>query len=723
DISSPPAAASTPEPIPPAAAIINPRRRSRAESGALSYDDFLKVLEGNASRDELYRAFSRFCLSLARRCAVFAVLDERLRCLVLDGPSGVDAKDLVISVRAQSDLAEVCRGHSYYQGPSVDTELGSFYERIGVTAPAEVVAVPIKFSERVGAVGVLDNLDAALHTELNQLFKAVYKLGEALEKLIRERQEHGFRELFSGSPRNRQRESGHRHEAKSPSPVLGQALSPKEMLAELEPESIERSESARQGVADEELLDGEVLELEPEPLELEAQDAEERLTELELLEMDEDQVEAAKAFLQAPPQTLAEIDVVAVESEPGFRLAPKTLAEVDIIAVDAEPGFRAAPKTLAEVDIIAVDADFEEQAKGGFASVPHAPAFTAPEQLDFIDSELEILSHDDDELDAVELEPLPLEAEPEEIDELEHPESDLDFWVVKLDSHDAEVAAKAHRLLSRSAPEHLEALLKRFPGRLRLDRFHFDKEMPVAIQHSRLLGCLVLHGLDAVSALLSLLEGPSVEERFYALLVLGEIRVEGLPRRIWRRIYDKDAQIRRHCAQILRTRVRDASWPEVLELIIDGAQQADDRHAELSLNALAIVRDFKAMGAIIPLVEHGNRRVAEAALQAAMGTALTDLGASAKRWERWLDENRNSNRMQLIAEAMVHKERHIRALAAEEIAEIPGIMLNYHPDAHRREQAKAREVFLEWNSNHDGGFRSHLGSGLGRTLRGGRERE
>ncbi|MDX9720400.1 MAG: hypothetical protein RBU37_06620, partial [Myxococcota bacterium] len=124
DISSPPAAAaSTPEPIPPAAAIINPRRRSRAESGALSYDDFLKVLEGNASRDELYRAFCRFCLSLARRCAVFAVLDERVRCLVLEGPSGVDAKELVISVRAQSDLAEVCRGHSYYQGPSVDTEL------------------------------------------------------------------------------------------------------------------------------------------------------------------------------------------------------------------------------------------------------------------------------------------------------------------------------------------------------------------------------------------------------------------------------------------------------------------------------------------------------------------------------------------------------------------------------------------------------------------------
>ena len=78
-----------------------------------------------------------------------------------------------------------------------------------------------------------------------------------------------------------------------------------------------------------------------------------------------------------------------------------------------------------------------------------------------------------------------------------------------------------------------------------------------------------------------------------------------------------------------------------------------------------------------------------------MRIALVDHGMSEARWRVWLEDAPRS-RATWLADAMVSKSADIRAMAAQELQEIPGLLINYQIDSRKGDLQRARSSFLDW---------------------------
>src|SRR5690606_2309692 len=133
-------------------------------------------------------------------------------------------------------------------------------------------------------------------------------------------------------------------------------------------------------------------------------------------------------------------------------------------------------------------------------------------------------------------------------------ESDYERWADRLDDRDAAVSAQARDIFAYPSQAAVGALMSRFPGRLRLDRFHYERDTPPPQRHSRVLRGLVAQGLLAEAPLLSMLGSSSADERFYALLTLAEIRSEQITTPLAELVFDKDPQVRSLAVRLARAR-------------------------------------------------------------------------------------------------------------------------------------------------------------------------
>lgn len=284
---------------------------------------------------------------------------------------------------------------------------------------------------------------------------------------------------------------------------------------------------------------------------------------------------------------------------------------------------------------------------------------------------------------------IPLDAEPANVI------IDFDYWTSRLDSDDPEVARQAREYLARDEPGALDALMSRFPGNLKLARFHHARNMPPASEHSSILACLLQHPNTLVSRLIPLLDSAKPDERFYALLLFSELRDETVLKHLNDRFFDKDPQVRRVALATLK-QWRNHNAFDALRLRLELTLAEDNiRVLELSCQALGELRDLRSLPVLLPLLEHENGHIVESAHRAMVAIALDNPGQSMRKWRRWLDQFTDTPRILMLAEAMLHKDRAIRALVLDELSAFP-ILINYHPDASRRERNIAREQLLEY---------------------------
>ena len=162
-----------------------------------------------------------------------------------------------------------------------------------------------------------------------------------------------------------------------------------------------------------------------------------------------------------------------------------------------------------------------------------------------------------------------------------------------------------------------------------------------------------------------------------------------------KRLFDKDHHVRALATRAVRARNRHNIYEQLIARLLEALQGDDERHTELALAALGGLREFAAIHAVLEHLGSALPRVRDAARHAATLITLNDGGTDRKKWDK-IVRSCSRERTQILAEAMVHKERQIRVYAAEELTEFPGLMVNYHPDAHKREWAKARDSFLKW---------------------------
>jgi len=246
------------------------------------------------------------------------------------------------------------------------------------------------------------------------------------------------------------------------------------------------------------------------------------------------------------------------------------------------------------------------------------------------------------------------------------------------------------------------AVLARFPGPLRFGhRKLHTVGLPLA-EHGPLVALAARFGALAVPLLLARLDDPAPDARYYAALVLGELRAEAAVVPLGHRLFDPDTAVRRAAAHALG---RYAPSP-TLRALLDGLRNelvspdlARQRHATVALGEL---RDATSVPRLVDLLKHRDMEIVDLAHRALVIVTKQDFGTTRWRWRSWWEKNREQSRLDWLLGGLEQPSPEARRSAAEELAAIATDRFGFHATFPRREREDAARRFTAWFQRNPG---------------------
>lgn len=258
---------------------------------------------------------------------------------------------------------------------------------------------------------------------------------------------------------------------------------------------------------------------------------------------------------------------------------------------------------------------------------------------------------------------------------------------------EADAAAAMVEAITR-ADETLPEVARRFPGRLRVDRYRVSGRALPPGQYGGLLDLAVQLGVPAGELLVERLNDPSRDVRFYAAVCLAHLRLRSAVYPLVERLFDSDYGVRACALEALAAypardvdlamvRARHALHSEVLERV------------EAAASAIAELGDRAAIPDLIDIVGRDARR-AEHARRALVTLTRIDHGTSERKWRRWWDEHREQHRLEWLIDALGGKDATLRVAAFEDLRRLTGESLGAADDVGKRDRSETRERWARW---------------------------
>ena len=258
---------------------------------------------------------------------------------------------------------------------------------------------------------------------------------------------------------------------------------------------------------------------------------------------------------------------------------------------------------------------------------------------------------------------------------------------------EADAAAAMVEAITR-ADETLPEVARRFPGRLRVDRYRVSGRALPPGQYGGLLDLAVQLGVPAGELLVERLNDPSRDVRFYAAVCLAHLRLRSAVYPLVERLFDSDYGVRACALEALAAypardvdlamvRARHALHSEVLERV------------EAAASAIAELGDRAAIPDLIDIVGRDARR-AEHARRALVTLTRIDHGTSERNWRRWWDEHREQHRLEWLIDALGGKDATLRVAAFEDLRRLTGESLGAADDVGKRDRSETRERWARW---------------------------
>jgi hypothetical protein len=242
--------------------------------------------------------------------------------------------------------------------------------------------------------------------------------------------------------------------------------------------------------------------------------------------------------------------------------------------------------------------------------------------------------------------------------------------------------------------ETLGELVKRFPGRMRVDRFSVAGRALRAAQYGGLLELVVRLGGAASELLIEQMASPQRDTRFYATICAAELRPRNAVYALVERLFDQDFGVRAAAIEAL------AGYPlQDLTHALSRARRAvhsTDVETVAAAGA-AIVRlgDVEAIGDLIGVVERADRG-GEHVRKALVALTAQDFGTSERKWRKWYEGARARHRIEWLIEGLVHKEDAIRESAIGELRRLTGEYFGYHHDLPKKERESSAQRWITW---------------------------
>jgi hypothetical protein len=244
------------------------------------------------------------------------------------------------------------------------------------------------------------------------------------------------------------------------------------------------------------------------------------------------------------------------------------------------------------------------------------------------------------------------------------------------------------------APETLRALTRRFPGKLRIDRFAVTGRPLRAAQYGGLLELVIRLGTVSAELLVDRMSAAQRDVRFYATVCAAELRPRNAVFALAERLFDQDFGVRASAIEAL------AGYPaaelgHALVRARRAAHSTDPDVVAAASSALVALGDVEAIPDLIGVIERSDRG-GEHARRALTALTAQDFGASERKWRKWYETARRRHRIEWLIEGLGHKEDAIRESAINVLRRLTGEYFGYHHDLPRKERDAAAERWAAW---------------------------
>jgi len=244
------------------------------------------------------------------------------------------------------------------------------------------------------------------------------------------------------------------------------------------------------------------------------------------------------------------------------------------------------------------------------------------------------------------------------------------------------------------APEAIRALVRRFPGKLRVDRFAVTGRPLPAAQYGGLLELVIRLGAVSGELLIEKLSSPQRDVRFYATVCAAELRPRNAVFALAERLFDQDFGVRSTAIEAL------AGYPvqELGHALVRARRAVHSTDADVvaaASGALVALGDTEAIPDLIGVIERSDRG-GDHARRALTALTAQDFGSNEKKWRKWHETARRRHRVEWLIEGLGHKEDAIRETAINVLRRLTGEYFGYHHDLPRKERDAAAERWAAW---------------------------
>ncbi len=271
-----------------------------------------------------------------------------------------------------------------------------------------------------------------------------------------------------------------------------------------------------------------------------------------------------------------------------------------------------------------------------------------------------------------------------------------------LEEPDLNTRRAARDALTGYGPEILGMATERFPGRLELDPFAPNSQLPPFAECGVTLSLLVAFGLASHPHVLERLDGPDPVQRFFATYFYSAVFVPEAISRLLQRLHDEEPRI---CMLAARTLFCYREHPDFTKVLdhLHGRLRASSlparRHATY---LIGLFKDVTALPKLIEVFEKKERALYDVTEDALAEITKQRFGASAKKWRSWLNKSRSKSRIEWLIDGLSAKDSTLRKSAAEELRAVTGLDMGYHEDAPKKQREDSKKRWLKWWEQEEG---------------------
>lgn len=244
------------------------------------------------------------------------------------------------------------------------------------------------------------------------------------------------------------------------------------------------------------------------------------------------------------------------------------------------------------------------------------------------------------------------------------------------------------------ANEALNVLMRKFPGKLRVERFSVTGRPLRAAQYGGMLELVIRLGSVASELLIEKMGAPQRDIRFYATVCCAELRPRNAVFALVERLFDQDFGVRACAIEAL------AGYPvhdlgHALVRARRAVHSSDPEVVSAATTAIVELGDVEAIPDLIGVIERADRG-GEHARKALIALTAQDFGPSEKKWRKWHDTARARHRIEWLIDGLIHKEDAIREASINDLRRLTGEYFGYHHDLPRKERDLAAERWATW---------------------------